>query len=91
MKIIGIEDQNDKQKEAKRKRNFIIGLIIFIILIVTILIATYMLNINFRNFMDKYVLMKNVMEDSLVSITLDETDVNNIYAYDKYIVILKRK
>lgn len=86
MKIIGIEDENKKQ--LNRKRNFIIGLVIFIAIIALILVIIYIANRDFRNFMDEYVLMKNVMEDSVTSISLEETNSSKIYAYDKYIAIL---
>ena len=86
MKVIGLEDEDKKQKYIKR--NFMIGVAIFIALIVIILIIVYASNREFRDFMDEYVLMKNVMEDSVTSISLEETNSNKIYAYDKYIAIL---
>lgn len=89
MKIIGIEDENIKRKLNKKRVMIasIIGIIAFIILILFII---YCSSKSFRNVVDKYILMKNVMEDSTASIDIDEDGVNNIFAYDKYISVLSK-
>ena len=47
-------------------------------------------NKTFRDFMDKYVLMKNVTENNLNSITLEEPENIQVYAYDKYISVFSQ-
>lgn len=86
MKIIELE--SIKQMKAKK----ILILVIFAIIIITSLIITivYATNKDFRNMMDKYVLMKNVMENAVTSIPIEETQTNLIYAYDKYVSILSQ-
>lgn len=90
MKIIGIEDHNEKIKQLSKKKIMITSIIGTIIVITIFLFCMYLGNKTFRDFMDKYVLMKNVMENNLLTINIDENENNNIYAYDKYLSILNK-
>ena len=77
-------------KEVKAKKILIllsVSILTIICLIITILYAS---NKEFRNLMDKYVLMKNVMENAVTSIPIEENQTSLIYAYDKYISILSQ-
>ncbi len=89
MKIIGIDDSEEKAKKLNMKKLRIAIIIATIILIFIVLFCIYLGNKNFRDFMDKYVLMKNVTENNVVAISLDDTENNNIYTYDKYICVFK--
>ncbi len=90
MKIIGIDENQEKTRKLNKKK-LIWAIIIGIIAIIIItLICIYMGNRNFRDFIDKYVLMKNVTENNLNSITLDEPENIQVYAYDKYISIFSQ-
>ncbi len=90
MKIIGIDDNQEKTKQLNKKK-LILAIIIGIIAIaIIVLVCIYMGNRDFRDFIDKYVLMKNVTENNLNSITLDEPENIQVYAYDKYISIFSQ-
>ncbi len=89
MKIIGIEDENIKKK-LNRKRVIISSIIGIVLIFFLILFSIYCANRSFRDVVDKYILMKNVVEDSTAYIDIDENETNNIYAYDKYICILSK-
>ena len=89
MKIIGIEDKLPKRK-LNKKKVMIAGIVVVVVLIFLILFIIYSANKSFRNVIDKYVLMKNVVEDSTKMISLDENEGNNIFAYDKYISVLSK-
>lgn len=89
MKIIGIEDKMPKRK-LNKKKVMIAGIVAVVVLIFLILFIIYSANKSFRNVIDKYVLMKNVVEDSTKAISLDENESNNIFAYDKYISVLSK-
>lgn len=87
MKIIGIDDEENIKQINKKK----ITIIIIVAITITVGIITfiaYCVNKPFRDILDKYVLMKNVIEDTTNSIILEEDDNNNVYAYDKYISVL---
>lgn len=89
MKIIGIDDAEEKNKKLNMKKLRIAIIIAIIIAIFIILFCVYLGNKKFRDFMDKYVLMKNVTENNVVAISLDDAENNNIYTYDKYICVFK--
>ena len=90
MKIIGIDDEEGNRKDINPKKiliEIIVGTIVIVAIILAILYAT---SRPFRNFMDKYVLMKNVMENAVNSIQIEESQSNAVYAYDKYICVLSQ-
>lgn len=85
---------NGNKKEPRRKINKskVIKVIIFI-LIITLLIAfiiLYSKNENFRNFSDKYIFRKEVQSTNLATIDIYTKKIDDIFAYDKYIVILNQ-
>ena len=66
-----------------RKKILIITGIIFAIAII-IVISLYIANTNVRDWMDKYILGKDVIEENLPTIMLDNENVN-VYSYDNHI------
>lgn len=89
MKIIGI-DGIDTQKQLKIKKILITTLIFITLLAIIILICFYIGNKQFHEFIDKYVLMKNAVENNVASISLEGLENYNAYAYDRYISILSQ-
>ncbi len=90
MKIIGIDDNQEKVKKLNKKKLIFTIIIGIIVIAIITLICIYMGNRNFRDFIDKYVLMKSVTENNLNSITLDEPENIQVYAYDKYISVFSQ-
>lgn len=90
MKVIGIEEGREKIKKINKKKLTVLIIISVLILTAIILFCVYMGNKTFRDFMDKYVLMKNVTENNLNSITLEEPENIQVYAYDKYISVFSQ-
>ncbi len=90
MKVIGIEEGREKIKKINKKKLTVLIIISILILTAIILFCVYMGNKTFRDFMDKYVLMKNVTENNLNSITLEEPENIQVYAYDKYISVFSQ-
>lgn len=90
MKIIGIDDQEQKIKELNRKKVLITVAISIMLITFIVLVCVYIANKPFRDFIDKYVLMKNVSENNVTSISLDESENNYIFAYDKYICVFNQ-
>ena len=81
--------QMPKNKKLNTKRLTIAIIVGIIILTFIILFIVYSANRSFRETIDKYVLMKNIVEDSTTAISLDESE-NSIFSYDKYICILSK-
>lgn len=87
MKIIGIDDQEEKLKELNRKKVLITSIVSIILITLIIIVCVYMANRSFRDFIDKYVLMKNVTENNVTAISIDESESNYVFAYDKYMCV----
>ena len=90
MKIIGIDDQDEKIRELNRKKVLITAIISIVLVVFIILLCVYIANKPFRDWVDKYVLMKNVSENNVTSISLDESENNYVFAYDKYICVFSQ-
>lgn len=90
MKIIGIDDQDEKIRGLNRKKVLITAIISIVLVIFIVLLSVYIANKPFRDWVDKYVLMKNVRENNVTSISLDESENNYIFAYDKYICVFNQ-
>ncbi len=88
MKMMEINEQ--ETKERKRKKIIIVTILASIFILSGILFCFYLWNKPFRNFMDEYVLMKNVHENHVNTISLEESENYQVYAYDKYISILRQ-
>lgn len=91
MKLVEYKQFNNSEEEKmlNKKKVTIVAVIIILILIVGILSIIYILNSNFRNFMDKYVLLKSVSEDNLPYISIDSEENLYTFAFYNYIAILK--
>lgn len=87
-----LEFKKDKPKRTIKKLNkkklaiIITVIVIAIILLVTAIVYTY--NEPFRDFMDKYVLRKNITDENVPIIEIDYDSNANVIPYGKYICIL---
>ena len=88
MKIIGIEDTEELKKRLTRKKTLITTVIAIGIILIIILLSMYVANLEFRDFIDFKILRKEIKSEDAIYITIDENQ-NNIFSYDKYIVMLK--
>lgn len=74
-------------KENKTKKYIIISIIIVILLI---MFLSYFFNAGFRNFITIYIFRKQVSQNNLATISLNEGESSFVYAYDKYITVLNK-
>lgn len=81
-------DRNEHRTFNKKR---IAGLIILIIILLLFIVGyiVYVNNEDFRNFMDINILRKQISENNLSSIQLDDYDKSNIFAYYDKIAVLK--
>ena len=90
MKDFWEETENENVKKKINKKKIIIILIIAIILIAVITLAiVYTKNQQAREWIDKNIFRKEVMQDKVATIELKEEQ-NNIYAFNKYIGVLNK-
>lgn len=83
------ENIPEKKQLNKKKVGIAIGFLA-VILIIIIIFSIYVCNRNFRDFMDKYILRKNVNENSLPYIEIENSQNIHIFAYGKYVAILEK-
>lgn len=81
-----MEDNN--KKKVNRRKLAIIIVIAILIVIIAIGIIIYTSNREFRNFMDKYVLRKDITDENVAVIDIDYDSNTNIIPYGRYICIL---
>lgn len=88
MEYYEIEDYQEKKLNKKKLiKTIVIGtsLLIFIVLF-----AIYVGNAEFRGWIDKYILHKEITESAGNIITISQDDNPNIWGYDNNIVILRK-
>ncbi len=83
------ELQNQRKGKVLKLILFIIVLLIIIAIIA--LICIYFFNFEFRQWCDENVLKREVLQEDTQSIELDGDENTQIYAYDKYICVLRKK
>lgn len=86
-----MKDVWKEQIEKRIDQKFIVPLIIAIVIIVIIAIISilYFFNMNIREWIDKNIFRKEVMQDKVATIDL-KGETNNVYAFNKYIGILSK-
>lgn len=91
MKLVEIKEDIESENKTLNKKKVIFSIIILIIIIVLVIVSSlYITNTSFRETMDKYVFRKSITENNLDYIEIDTENSPNIFAYDKYIVTLKK-
>lgn len=79
----------DDDRKLNKKKIIITICIAVCILVFALLTIMYMASSSFRNFLDKYILMKIVSEDNLPYISIENDENINTYAYHDYVAVLK--
>lgn len=81
--------ETPEQKKINRKKIILTIIIILIILSCVSIIIVYNKNESVRNWIDKNILRKEVLQDNITTIEL-ESENSNVYAFNKYIGILNK-
>ena len=79
---------NMQNKKLNHRKVIITSIITVLVLTCIIIAVIYNSNKGFRDFMDKYIFLKNVSEENLPIIELDYSSNKNVIPYGKYICIL---
>ena len=90
MKDFWAEELQNQRKGKLKKLATLIGFIASIIAIM-VLIIIYLYNMNFRRWCDENILRKEIFEENTKFIELDGDENTQIYAYDKYICVFRKK
>lgn len=84
-------EELQNQRKSKLKKLSILIIFIILICVIATLIIIYMINLDFRIWCDENVLIKEVKQENTKSIELDGDENAQVYAYDKYICIFRKK
>lgn len=81
----------EREKKKVNKKKIVIAIIVTIIIIcIAILVVVYVSNKEARNWIDKNIFRKEIMQDKATTIELKEGENSNIYTFNKYIGILNK-
>ena len=90
MKDFWAEELQNQQK-GKIQKYIILAIILLIIIAIMVLISIYFLNAEFRNWCDQNVFRKEILQEKTDYIEIDGDENTQVYAYDKYICIFRKK
>ena len=87
MKDYWMENENKKINSKKIVASVIISIIVVLCIITSI---CYVANKEFRNWIDIQILNKEISQEKVTTIDLDEGQTSNVYAFYKYIGVLNK-
>ena len=90
MKDFWAEGLQDRQK-GKLRKIIILVIILLIIIAIMTLIGVYFFNTEFRDWCDEKILRKELLQEDTDYIELENDENTQVYAYDKYICVLRKK
>ena len=90
MKDVWKEEFEEVVKKINKKKIIITIFIVILVVAIIITVGLYVSNKQIREWMDKNVFRKEVEQDTAITIELNEEQIENIYAFNKYIGILNQ-
>lgn len=84
------EETETENKKINTKKIIISIVISILVVAIIVIVALYITNIEFRNWVDIQIFRKEVSQDSVATIELEENQTANVYAFNKYIGILDK-
>lgn len=82
--------EETEPKKVNKKKIIIIAIVAMIIIAIVAIIVVYYNNEQVREWTDKNIFKKEVTQDNVNSIELNESQSSNIYAFNKYIGVLNK-
>lgn len=79
------------QQKGKLKKVLIFVLLLIVLIAIVVLISVYFFNLEFRNWCDENVFRKELLQESTKYIDIDGDENTQVYAYDKYACIFRKK
>ena len=84
------EETETENKKINTKKIIISIVISILVVAIIVIVAMYITNIELRNWVDIQIFRKEVSQDSVATIELEENQTANVYAFNKYIGILDK-
>ena len=84
------EEQPIEKKTINKEKIIISIIILVIVAVLGTVIGVYLNNDDFREWIDKNIFRKEVMQDKVTTIELEDGQTANVYAFNRYIGILNK-
>lgn len=84
------EEPETKSKKINAKKIILSIAISILVVVIIVVVALYITNSEFRNWIDIEILRKEISQDKVTTIELNEGEASSIYAFNKYIGILSK-
>ena len=84
------EEPESKNKKINAKKIILSIVISIFVVAIIVIVALYITNNEFRNWIDIEIFRKEISQEGVTTIELDEGESSNIYAFNKYIGILSK-
>ena len=84
-------EELQNQQKGKKRKVAVLVIILLIIIAIMVLVSIYFLNVEFRNWCDEKILRKEILQEDTKYIELDGDENTQVYAYDKYICVFRKK
>lgn len=84
------EEPEIKNKKINAKKIILSIVISILVVAIIVIVSLYMTNSAFRNWIDIEIFRKEITQEGVVTIELDEGESSNVYAFNKYIGILSK-
>lgn len=86
-----MEDYIKKERKINKKKIILIIILLLLIISLVSIFVVYCNNPEFREWSDKNILRKEIKQGNTISIEFNGENNSNVYAFDKYIIILENK
>lgn len=84
-------EETTPEKKTINKKKIVIAISIFLVVaVIGTIIGVYLNNNSFRDWIDKNILRKEVMQDKVSTIEIEDGQTANVVAFNKYIGILNK-
>ena len=84
------EEPETKNKKINAKKIILSIFISILVVAIIVIVALYITNNEFRNWIDIEIFRKEISQDGVTTIELDEGEASSVYAFNKYIGILSK-
>lgn len=84
------EEVSTQHKKINKKKVIVTIILAIAIVVLLVIVGVYYTNKQAREWIDKNIFRKEVLQDNVTTIELKESQSSNIYAFNKYIGILNR-
>ena len=86
-----LANELQNRRQSRIIKLTILMLLILMIITMFILVCIYFNNVNFRKWCDENIINKEISQNNVKNITINKEENVQVFAYDKYICVLRKK